>query len=271
MAEGDARRLHRETGAAWNETARIYEDSVESDMEFLRGGGNSLMTPERAILAGMGSWCATAVHLQCAGGTDTLSLLAQGAREVLGVDISPRMIACARRKSEALGANASWHCCDVLETPHCLDGTADLVYTGKGALPWMMDIRAWSSVVARLLKGGGRLFVFEGHPLDWVWDTAASEYRIHPERGSYFSTDTAGDRWPAPYIARRGDLDAAGLPIHERQWTLGQIINPLIENGLVLEHFEEYPEPYWDLFPDMPEPMLRRLPHTFSLLMRKGQ
>jgi SAM-dependent methyltransferase len=269
MTEHDARRMHRETGAAWNETAEIYEDAVERDIAFLQGGGNSLMPPERAALADMGSWCRTAVHLQCAGGTDTLSLLAQGAREVAGVDISPRMIACARRKSEALGANAHWYCCDVLETPHSLDGVADLVYTGKGALPWIMDIRAWSAVAARLLKGGGKLFVFEGHPLDWVWDTDADAYRIHPLRGDYFSTCTAGDRWPAPYLARRADLEPARLPIHERQWTLGQIVNALIECGLQLMRLDEYAETYWDLFPNMPGPMLKRLPHTFSLLMQK--
>ena len=40
-------------------------------------------------------------------------------------------------------------------------GCADLVYTGKGALIWMPDIRAWASDVARLLTPGGHLFVHE--------------------------------------------------------------------------------------------------------------
>jgi hypothetical protein len=45
-----------------------------------------------------------------------------------------------------------------------LNGTADLVYTGKGALPWVMDLERWAAVIERLLKPGGRLFVFEGAP-----------------------------------------------------------------------------------------------------------
>lgn len=89
MTDKDASRLHHETGAAWNETAKIYEDSADRDIEFLRAGGNSLLAPEQTILADMGSWCARAIHLQCAGGTDTLSLLVQGAKEVVG-STSPR-------------------------------------------------------------------------------------------------------------------------------------------------------------------------------------
>ena len=77
------------------------------------------------------------------------------------------MIACARRKTAALatpGCQASWYCCDVLAAPPALDGTADLVHTGRGALYWMMDLDAWDRVVCRLLKPGGKLHVFEGHP-----------------------------------------------------------------------------------------------------------
>src|SRR5205085_10557739 len=115
-----------------------------------------------------------AIHLQCAGGRDTLSLLNLGAHEVVGIDISDEMLACARAKSAALGSPAQWVQCDVLDTPHTLDGSADLVYTGRGALCWMMDLPAWAGVVARLLKPGGRLYVFEGHPLAWVWDPKAA-------------------------------------------------------------------------------------------------
>src|SRR5205807_176784 len=154
-----------------------YEQWIARDIEFLRGGGKNLMAPELRFLQDLSSWCGRAIHLQCAGGRDTLSLWNHGAREVIGIDISDRMIECARRKSQALGAPAAWHCCDVLQAPHELDGTADLVYSGRGALCWVLDIAAWANVVARLLKPGGRLYVFEGHPLDWVWDCEAAEFK----------------------------------------------------------------------------------------------
>jgi SAM-dependent methyltransferase len=251
--------VHKETGAAWSEIADKYwhgEGGETEAIEFLRSGGNYLFESERKILGDLKPWCKRAIHLQCSGGVDALSLLSLGAAEVVGVDISERLLASARRKTEALGAAAAWHCCDVLQTPEDLNGTADLVYTGKGALCWMMDITAWAAVVARLLAPGGWLFIHEGHPLNWVWDAEASSYVLDPHDGNYFS-----------------DRFKEGLPVsgsesiaRYRQWPLGQIVNSVIGAGLKLEQLHEYPEPFWDHFPNMPGEILHRLPHAFAIL-----
>src|SRR5436305_11652562 len=176
----EIRARHQANRAAWNEAAHMYEQQIDRDVAFLRAGGKNLMPPELEILADLGDWCRRAIRLQCAGGRDTLSLWNQGAAEVVGVDIGERRIDCARQKAAALGAPAHWYCCDILETPPALDGTADLVYTGRGALYWLMDLEAWARVVARLLAPGGRLYVFEGHPLAWIFDVAAAEIRLDP-------------------------------------------------------------------------------------------
>ncbi len=261
---------HRETGVAWNVAAGIYERDEQDDIALLRSGGNRLLPPERRFLHGLNTWCGRALHLQCAGGTDTLSLWKMGAAEVVGVDISERMIAVARRKSTALGAPARWYCCDVLDTPHELNATADLVYTGKGALSWIMDIQAWAGGVARLLKPGGKLYVFEGHPLDWVWDMEATTYQFSSQTGSYFSEAVFTDRgWPLFSDPIQEHADKDQFHVHERQWTLGEIMNSLVAMGMCLERFEEYPDLFWNQFPHLPAELLGRLPHTFSLLMRK--
>jgi hypothetical protein len=57
--------------------------------------------------------------------------------------------------------------------------------------------------------------------------------------------------------------------VHERQWTLGAILNSLVAVGMRLEHFEEHPDLFWNQFPNIPMQVARRLPHTYSLLMRK--
>ena len=272
----DVTRRHQENRAAWNEAAGRYEREIEQDVAYLRAGGSGLQAPEYPFLQDLAAWCRRAIHLQCAGGRDTLGLWNHGAAEVVGIDISDRMIDCARRKSEALNAPASWYCCDVLAAPRELDGTADLVYTGRGALLWIMNIEGWAQVVARLLRPGGRLYVFDGHPLTWVWDSEATTYRLDPQYGDYFSeTIAVSDEWPAQYMP----ASALAVPPggsrrrahkHERQWTLGQILNSLVEAGLRLERFEEHPEHYWNQFPNLPADVARRLPNTFSLVMRKA-
>jgi SAM-dependent methyltransferase len=267
----EVQRLHQRNRAAWDEAAARYESEIERDVAFLAAGGKAFHGPEWAFLADLAGSCQRAIHLQCAGGLDTLSLWKHGAAEVVGIDISERMIACAQQKAQLLSAPASWYCCDVLESPQELNGIADLVYTGKGALLWIMDIDRWAQVVARLLKPRGRLYLYEGHPLTWVWDMSAAEYRLDPHYGDYFSMAVAEEQgWPTQYIPE------AFLPSkeeqarsYERQWTLGQVVTAVADAGLRIVRLEEHPDPYWNQFPMLTEDLVRRLPQTFSLLARK--
>ena len=265
--------MHQMNRSAWNEAAEMYEAAVDVSIEFLRSGGKNFCNPELAYLKDLADWCERAIHLQCAGGRDTLSLWNHGAREVIGIDISDRMIAAAQRTSQAIDANAQWFCCDILEAPHELDGTADLVYTGRGALCWIMDINAWANVIERLLKPEGRLYIFDGHPLQWLWDVEASTLQIDPKPpyGNYFSREIDQSRgWPGSYIPPESVLPVDQQSVkHECQWTLGDIINSLIDAGLFVVRFEEHPDQYWDQFPNLPLDVICRLPQTFSLLMRK--
>ncbi|MEZ4860260.1 MAG: class I SAM-dependent methyltransferase [Caldilineaceae bacterium] len=270
----NTKQLHQSNRAAWNEAARQYEQEVTQDIAFLRTGGQSFMEPERTFLADLNGWCRRAIHLQCAGGKETLSLWNAGAREVIGVDISDKMIACAQSKSAALNAPATWYCCDVLETPASLNDSADLVYTGRGSLNWIMDIDAWAQVVTRLLKPhGGRFYLFDGHPLDWVWDQEATEPKLDPDPafGSYFSTSlNVSQGWHSDYIQ-----DDLLPPLHqqarkyEHHWTLAQIITALAQAGLCLERLAEHPEQFTPQFSNWPSAVIERLPHTVSLLMRR--
>jgi SAM-dependent methyltransferase len=266
----DIRRLHEDNRIGWNEGAEAYEADLEERVDFLRKGGTNFVRPEYEYLRDLGSWCHRAIHLQCAGGTDTLSLWNLGAHEVVGVDISDRMIAVAQRKAEALGAPAQWFRCDVLDTPHELDGTADLVYTGRGAVCWLHDLSAWAAVIYRLLKPGGKLYLFEGHPFCCVFDTSSSEYRLDPVWGDYFSEQVLSEQgWPESYIGDLGKTEAEHAVKHERLWTIGHIVNALVGAGLVLRRLEEHSDAFWNANPNMPVETRRKLPQTLSLLFAK--
>lgn len=265
--------LNNDNEFAWDMVARSkYAHDVDADVALVREGGTSLMSHERECLGDLSSWCGRAIHLQCSHGLDALSLWKLGAREVVGVDISAAMLTLADRKAQMLAAPATWIQSDVLDVPADLNGTADLVYTGKGALPWVMDLKKWAAVIERLLKPGGTLFVFEGHPLNWVWEPDAGEFQLRGDGGNYFSAEPRANRdFPASGLEQAAG-GGAPVPIaRERQWTLGDIVTSLAEVGLTLERLEEHPEQYWPLFRHVPEAMVSRLPHTFSLLMRKAQ
>lgn len=268
---GEVRRRHADNRTAWDQAAVHYEASFDDDVAMLRTGGSNVHPIERELLTTqlgpLSEWCQLAIHLQCASGRDTLSLLNEGARRVVGIDISERHIATARRKGEALDAPATWYACDVLDAPHELDGTADLVYTGRGAISWLHDLDAWARVVARLLRPGGHLCLFDDHPTSFLFDPDEDHLAYNGTR--YFDAATSGRGWQDSYI---GDLDVDRYAVwHDRIWTFQDLFRALSGAGLTIVHLGEHPETYWDAFPDVPEDEQGRVPQTMSILARRDR
>jgi SAM-dependent methyltransferase len=178
------------------------------------------------------------------------------------------MLRLARTKSEQLGWPARWVHADVLDPPDELFETADLVYTGKGALPWVSDIGRWAEVVRRLLRPGGSLYVYEGHPLDWIWEQAADRHSVHPGRSYFDSEARPNDDFPARAVERYAPGDRPVPTAWEQHWTLGQIVTAVVDAGLELEALAEHSEHFWPRFPDIPGDEFERVPHTFSMIAR---
>lgn len=264
----DPEAQHRETGAGWDVVARAkYEAELDEHVSLLRGGGHNLLEAEARELEGLLA-DAHVVQLQCSHGLDALGLLNAGAASVVGVDISPEMIAQARAKADAVGTDsASFVCSDVTRVPSELDGTADLVYTGRGSLPWILDLSPWAETVRRLLKEGGRVFIFEGHPLTALWRRGVSTLELR-DGVSYFD-DRATEAPGFPTGIVRREAGEGGPRMLERHWRPGQVMDALIAHGLEVERFREYPVLYWDQFPDWPEELGRRLPNSYAILARR--
>ncbi|MBC8063302.1 MAG: class I SAM-dependent methyltransferase [Chlorobia bacterium] len=269
-SEDELRKLHESNRQGWNEGAQAYEDDLEERIEFLQAGGQNFCPPELAYLADLDKWCSLAIHLQCAGGTDTLSLWNRGAKEVIGIDISDRMIAVAQAKSDAIGANATWIRSDIFDAPSEFDSTADLVYSGRGAVCWIMDLDRWASVIHRLLKPGGKFYLFEGHPVSDLWTMEDSTYQLDPDYGDYFQEKTIESvGWPTTYIGDLGKPEEEHAMKYERVWRTDQIVNAVIGAGLRLLKIEEHPDLFWDRFPKMDADLVRRTPQTLSLLAER--
>jgi SAM-dependent methyltransferase len=262
--------LLRSTEAAWDRAAIKYRADVERDVEFLRGNGVSLSPNEIRVLGDVAN-CSVAVHLQCSHGLDALSLLNLGVREVVGVDLSSEMLSQAERKSKLLGARARWVRAAVLDIPNELDGIADLVYTGKGALPWVADLEQWARSVHRVLRPGGRLFLHEGHPLNWILDTEASVHRLRADGRGYFDrAPRINDDFPARATEHYSSPGDEVPKAWEYQWTIGAVVTALADAGLRVERLEEHREHFWPQFRHIPDGELQRAPHSYSLLALKS-
>ena len=84
-----------------------------------------------------------------------LELRRQGAARVIGVDFAPEMLAAARSKAMAGGADVAWAVADALRLPFP-QGAFDCV-TNAFLLRNLVDLGAGLAEMARVLKPGGRL------------------------------------------------------------------------------------------------------------------
>lgn len=267
----EVRRRHEANKASWEQAAAIYGAELDGSLAALRAGESNLHPVERDLLlthrGPLDEWCEVAIHLQCASGRDTLSLWLEGAQNVVGIDIAERHIENARELTEALDAPATWHRCDVLDTPHVLDATADLVYTGRGAIGWVHDLDAWAAVVARLLRPGGILCLLDDHPSSYLFDPDADHLTYSGMR--YFDSGAAGRGFAESYIDHLGVAEDEVAVNHDRLWTFADLFAATRAAGLEWIHLGEHPESYWDPFPALPEEVRRGIPNTFSLLARR--
>ena len=265
----DVAAMHATTRVAWDEAAERYERWLDEAIALIRSGGTNLFGAEVELIGDLHGRCRRAIHLQCAGGRDTLSLWNLGAAEVVGVDFSPRMLALADRLTAATGAPARWVLADVLETPHELDGTGDLVYTGRGSVIWLQDLDAWAAVVARLLSPTGRFVLFEGHPIEWLFD-ADEHGRWVATDYDYFAGPEASRGWAPEYIDHLSIPEGEQSLKFARAWTLGEILTALLRAGIRLESVAEYPIDWWGGHGDVRPADRGRVPLSFSVVGRRS-
>lgn len=218
-------------------------------------GDELLFERELELLAPLLAERPVVVHFQSGHGLDDVGLVRAGAQRVVGVDYSSVAATAAQRRATELQVSCRYVVAEVPGVP-LADASADLVYTGKGALIWMRDIDAWARDVVRVLRPGGHVFVYEAHPAVPLWTWDADEPRIRPDR-SYFAESHINDTFPANGA-------------QEWQWTLGEIVTAITAAGLHLKVLEEYAEPFWRPQDDTNAAAWSgRLPNSYALLARK--
>lgn len=185
------------------------------------------------------------VQLQCHIGLETLEWARAGA-QVTGVDFSPAAIDAARTLAARTGlsSRATFVCSDVYDADVALgDVTFDIVYVSIGSLGWLPDVARWAKVVANLLSSGGSLFIHDVHPFSSCFDDDGERvvygYFEEPARpfvSDYDSTYTDGGR-------------LTHVRTYEWNHALGEIIQALLDEGLIIDALHEHDWTYFQQFP----------------------
>ena len=267
----------RENQALWDAWTRVHETSEFYDLDGFKRGGVRLSAYELDEIGAVDGL--DLLHLQCHFGIDTLSWARLGAH-VTGADFSPAAVALARRTADEIGhPDARFVESNVYDLPANLDGDFDVVYTSKGVLGWLPDIRGWARVVAHFVRPGGRFYIAEIHPIAEAFENegvAPGELRLtYP----YWEHDA-----PLTFAVAGSYADrTATVPVErEHGWdhSLGEVVTALIDAGLEIRTLREYPFCEWRLdftveAPDgtwrLPGDLDGRLPLFFSILATKPE
>ena len=226
--------------ALWDEWTGIHEGSAFYDLDSFKAGGIRLRDYEVVEVGDVAG--KDLLHLQCHFGIDTLSWARLGAN-VTGADFSGRAIALARSIAAELGLDARFVESNVYDLPSALHGDFEIVYTSRGVLGWLPDLRAWAGVIAHFLRPGGTFYITEGHPVMWALDDGEGvteprlkypyfprpEPLVFPTQGSYAD--------PSAHVNQ---------PV-EYGWahSMGEIVTVLAEAGLRIEFLHEWPFVEW--------------------------
>ena len=223
--------------AAWDEAAPIHAKHKHDALlkEVQRPNFCRLDAVELAILNRIGLAGKAVAQLCCNNGVELLSISGLGAARCVGFDISRAFIDQARQLSAAGGIECEFVQSDVYEIPPGHDGQFDLVYISVGALGWMPDLLRFMQVVRRLLAPGGRLFLYEMHPMLDMFDPDEDNPPLL--KYSYFHTE--------PYMEEEG-IDYVGGTTYQSSPTywfhhkMSDVIQRCIDVGLTIESFEEH-------------------------------
>jgi SAM-dependent methyltransferase len=254
----------------WDEVAPVHLKSY--GIEGLLKGKSRIREAEKRELYPVAG--KDLIHLQCHIGTDTLSLALDGAR-VTGVDFSPASLAIARELAAKMKIEAEFIESNVLDLKGKIAKQFDIVYTSQGVLCWISNIKEWAETISSLLKPGGIFYIYEQHPLSTMFDnTMPGDLKI---KFPYFHQPE-----PMHWVDEHPDYaDGNYVPKNktfEWQWSLSDIVNALIHNGLAIELLNEHDSAFHRQLPGM---MLRddgrwilenykgMLPLCFSILARK--
>ena len=265
----------RENNELWDEWTRVHETSAFYDLDGFRRGGIRLRASELDEIGPVAG--VDVLHLQCHFGLDTLSFARLGAN-VTGADFSAAAIDLAGRVAAEIGhPEARFVRSNIYDLPNVLDGQFDLVYTSRGVLGWLPDIRGWARVAAHFVRPGGRFYISEIHPVAQAFENegvAPGELRLtYPywEHREPLTFDVHGS-----YADRKADVSVR----REHGWDhgLGEIVTALVDAGLQIRSLREYPFCDWQLdftveAPDgtwrLPGDFDGRLPLSFSILAEK--
>jgi 2-polyprenyl-3-methyl-5-hydroxy-6-metoxy-1,4-benzoquinol methylase len=204
------------------------------------------------------------VNLLGSNGNKAVAFALLGA-DVTVIDYSSENERYAIELAKEAGVNIRYVLSDVLQMPEEeLSHAYDIVLMENGILHYFKQLEPLFQVVSTLLHQGGKLVLQDFHPVSTKLISSkgtTANIRKHKVTGDYFDTSLKEKEVSFSKFLDRERTDVADKVLL-REWTLGEIITSIANNGLYVRTLEELPNQSSDVFD-------KGIPKTFTIVAEK--
>jgi SAM-dependent methyltransferase len=167
------------------------------------------------------------VDLGCGYGWFSRWAQEQGAEQVLGLDVSRKMLARAQEMSSSPAITYAIADLEQLDLPAA---AFDLAYSSL-AFHYIVDLKGLFAQLHQALKPGARLVFSIEHPIFMA-----------PRQPGWLIDDQGRKSWPLDSYQQEGERVTHWLAdgVIKQHRTLGTLLNLLIQAGFTLNHIEEW-------------------------------
>lgn len=220
----------------WNNVTPIHLKSKLYDLAGFKKGKSSLTVIEKEEMGDVRGQ--SLLHLMCHFGLDTLSWSRKGAI-VTGVDFSSKSIETARKLSQEFHLPATFILSDIYNLPNVLEKKFDIIFASYGVLCWLKNLKKWAKIINHFLKPGGIFYMAELHPFTNI---LSADFKISYK---YFDKGPDIDDSPGTYADWQAKIKGK---TYIWSYTLSDVINALLSEGLKIKYVHEFPFTMYDQF-----------------------
>jgi len=254
---------------AWDATATEHRKNASWDelkLAFKQSNYSTFDKTMTGLLCDLPIQDKSVVQIGCNNGRELLSAMALGAKSGLGIDQSGNFIEQAHELTKIAKRDCTFTQANVYDLPETIPNDFDIAFITIGVLGWMPDLNTFFNTVANLLRPAGKLVIYETHPILEMYEPNSPN--PYTPKYSYFSEE--------PDISDETIVYDDGEPIKApvSYWfshQLGQIINAVINSGLIIDSVVEYPHSNREYNFNLYTKQEAQLPMCFTLCASKNK
>ncbi|MCT8136482.1 class I SAM-dependent methyltransferase [Anaerobacillus sp. CMMVII] len=245
---------------AWINRFGTAEEAAKKIMEDPRKRVGSVLTYMGEKVQGK-----KIINLLGSNGNKAVALSLLGAN-VTVVDFSNENEVYAKELAQHSGVQLRYIVSDVLKMPEEeLTGDYDIVFMEFGILHYFIDLHPLFQLVSKLLKENGRLVLQDFHPVSTKLISSrgtTAKIRKHKVTGNYFDTSLEEKEVSHSKYLDPNDKNPIMHKVFLRNWTLGEIVTSIADEGLFIKTLEELPNQSSEVFD-------QGIPKTYTVVAEK--